>query len=119
MRFSPRLPCSGNLCNTGDVAITGDQVGVQHNYAATQNLAEAAKEIQALLDQLAQTYPTATETETAEAVKQIEQKPELKARIVGALEKGGKKALEKLVDHPAAAIAIAVYDGWKEAQKGK
>ncbi|UBF28147.1 HEAT repeat domain-containing protein [Kovacikia minuta CCNUW1] len=52
----------GNI-NTGDVTIQGDQVGIQHNYTSEQNLAEAAKEIQQLLEQLAQTYPTATEAE--------------------------------------------------------
>jgi hypothetical protein len=36
---------------------------------------------------------------------------------VGALEKGGKKALEKLVDYTVAAIAIAVHKGWRKAQK--
>ena len=46
-----------------------------------------------------------------------QQQPEVRARVVGALEKGGKKALEKLVDHPAAAIAIAIYEGWKDVKK--
>lgn len=91
--------------------------GIQHNYASEQNLAEAAKEIQQLLDQLAETYPITTETEKSIAIKQIEQQPEMKGRVVSALEKGSKKALEKLVDHPAMAIAIAVYEGWKEGKK--
>lgn len=34
-----------------------------HHYAAKQNLAEAAAEIQQLLNHLAQTYPTTTEPE--------------------------------------------------------
>lgn len=82
-----------------------------------QNLPEAAAEIQQLLDQLEKTYPIATEADKATAVKDIQQKPQLQGRIVNALERGGKKAIEKLVDHPAAAIAIAVYEGFRESKK--
>lgn len=108
----------GNI-NTGDVTIHGDQVGIQHNYAPQQDLAQAAKDIQDLLQQLDLDYATTNQTEQATALTQKvkQQKPEVRARVVGALEKGGKKALEKLVDHPAAAIAIAVYEGWKDAKK--
>jgi hypothetical protein len=41
--------------------VQGDQKAVQHNYATPQNLAEAAQEIQQLISQLTQTYPTNTE----------------------------------------------------------
>ncbi|NJR76432.1 MAG: hypothetical protein HC773_28470 [Scytonema sp. CRU_2_7] len=92
----------------------GNVVG---KYVRAQNLSEAAKEIQQLLDYLAQTYPTSTESEIQVAISKIEQKPELRERIINAFEKGGKTALEKLVDHPAAAIAIAIYDGWKNPEK--
>lgn len=51
--------------NTGTVIGKGDQ----HNYAPEQNLAEAAKEIQQLLNQLAQTYPTATAAEVPNIMK--------------------------------------------------
>ena len=108
----------GNL-NTGDVTIHGDQVGIQHNYAPQQDLAQAAKDIRDLLQQLNLDYATSSETEQVTALtRKVEQQtPAVRARIVGALEKGGKKALEKLVDHPAAAIAIAVYEGWKDTKK--
>ena len=86
-------------------------------YVKAQNLTEAAAEIQQLLDQLATTYPIATEADKANAVQDIQQKPALKGKIVNALEKGGKKAFEKLVDHPAAAIAPAVYEGFRESKK--
>jgi phage/plasmid primase-like uncharacterized protein len=92
----------------------GNVVG---KYVKEQGLSEAAKEIQQLLDYLAQTYPASTESEKTAAVKEIEQNPELKERIINALEEGGKTALKKLVNHPAASIAIAIYDGWKAPKK--
>ena len=52
----------GNV-NTGNTTIQRDQIGIQHNYVSPQNLAAAAKDIQELLEHLAQTYPSATETE--------------------------------------------------------
>lgn len=108
----------GNI-NTGDATLYGDQIGTQHNYASQQDLAQAAKDIRDLLQQLDLDYGTANQAEQTTALTQkvTQQKSEVRARIVGALEKGGKKALEKLVDHPAAAIAIAVYEGWKETKK--
>jgi hypothetical protein len=80
-------------------------------------LSEAVKEIQQLLDYLAQTYPASTESEKTAVVKEIEQNPKIKERIISALGQGGKTALETLVNHPAASIAIAVYDGWKAPKK--
>ena len=108
----------GNI-NTGDVTISGDQIGIQHNYAQQQDLAQAAKDIRDLLQQIDLDYATTTATDQTTAItRNVEQQPPVvRARIVGALEKGGKKALEKLVDHPAAAIAIAIYEGWKDAKK--
>jgi len=105
--------------NTGDVTIEGDQVGIQHNYAPQQDLSQAAQDIRELLQEIYPDYSTATDADKSAVVAQKvdQQQPEVRARIVGALEKGGKKALEKLVDHPAAAIAIAVYEGWKDAKK--
>jgi hypothetical protein len=108
----------GNI-NTGDVTIHGDQVGIQHNYAPSQDLAQAANDIRNLLQQLDLDYGATNPAEQTTAVSQkVEQQPPaVRDRVIGALEKGGKKALEKLVDHPAAAIAIAIYEGWKDTKK--
>ena len=108
MNFNaPVQGAAGNV--EGDMVVNAPQ----------QDLAQAAKDIRDLLQQLDLDYAatTATEQTTALAKKVEQQKPEVRDRIVGALEKGGKKALEKLVDHPAAAIAIAVYEGWKDTKK--
>ncbi|GET38889.1 hypothetical protein MiSe_36490 [Microseira wollei NIES-4236] len=95
----------------------GTQIGTQHNYAAEQNLAEAAADIQQLLQQLEQTYPTNTQSEkmvfVAEAIKQIEGNPTLKERVLGAIKSGGVEAIKELVDHPLINILLAALDGWQ------
>jgi hypothetical protein len=101
--------------------VTGVAGNVEHDQVIQSpnpsTLTEAVAEIQQLFDQLASSYPTTTEAEKATAVKAIQQQPELRGKIVKALEKGGKKAIEKLVDHPAAAIAIAIYEGFRDVKK--
>jgi hypothetical protein len=92
------------------------------NYTAEQkqNLAEAAAEIQQLLQQLEQNYPTTTPLEreavVKEALKQIESNPTFKARVMGALKAGGTEALKELVDHPLINIFIAGLEGWQDAE---
>lgn len=93
-----------------------------HNYAPEQrqNLAEAAAEIQQLLQQLEQTYPTSTPREkqivVAEAIERIENNPALKVRVIGALKAGGTEALKELVDHPLINILLATLEGWQQAE---
>lgn len=83
-----------------------------------QNLVEAAKEIQELLQQLEQSYPTNTPLEkqmvVTEALKEIESNETLKARVIGALKAGGTEALKELVDHPLINILLAALEGWQE-----
>ncbi len=97
-----------------------EQVGIQNNYPKKQNLTEAAFEIQQLLDYLSQSYPIETDAQkqviAAEFKKEVEQKPELRARIIAALQSGGVEALKQLCNHPAAEVAIAAYEGWSNPQ---
>ncbi|RCJ26204.1 hypothetical protein A6770_26595 [Nostoc minutum NIES-26] len=83
-----------------------------------QNLAEAAADIQQLLQQLEQTYPTNTPLEkqvaVTEALRQIESNTTLKTRVIGALKAGGTEALKELLDHPLVNILLAALDGWQE-----
>ncbi|MEH2273703.1 MAG: hypothetical protein V7K40_02495 [Nostoc sp.] len=85
-----------------------------------QNLAEAAAEIQKLLNQLGQSYPTNTPLEkqivVTEALKQIDSNPTLKVRVIGALKAGGTEAFKELVDHPLVNILVATLEGWQEAE---
>ncbi|HEY9851254.1 MAG TPA: hypothetical protein V6D28_17430 [Leptolyngbyaceae cyanobacterium] len=114
-----------NEYNLQDAKITGSnvgtnygtQVGTQHNYAAQQNLAEAAKDIQQLLQQLSESNPTNTPSEkmvvVEKAIKQIEADPTLRERVIGALKSGGIEAFKELIDHPLVNILIAVLEGWQ------
>jgi hypothetical protein len=97
----------------------GKVMGDQNIYLSErrQTLTEAAQEIQQLLNQLSETYPSTTSTEkmaiATKAVEAIEQNPALKQRVIGALKAGGTEALKELVDHPAVNILLATVEGWQ------
>jgi len=95
--------------NVGGDKVMRDKIGTQINNS--QNLAQAAKDIKELLDQLSQEY-SSTAMVGVKAVEEIEQKPKLKARIINALKEAGSEALEKAVDHPAVSIVIAATKGF-------
>ena len=98
--------------NVVDTAQSGSHIqAILHHYPPEQrqNLADAAQEIQELLEQLSGNY-SITEL-PAQAVEQIQQNPQMSARVIGALKGGGKAALEKLVDHPAIGIVLAAIEG--------
>ncbi|NEO95087.1 MAG: pentapeptide repeat-containing protein, partial [Moorea sp. SIO3G5] len=84
----------------------------------TQSLAEAAAEIQQLLNQLSQTNPTTTNKEkmivVGEVVDQIETNPTLKNKVINALKAGGVEAFKEAIDHPLVNILMATIDGWTE-----
>ena len=120
----PKYDQSGaNIGGIVDTAQTGSQQQItQYNYGSEQkpNLAEAAAEIQKLLEQLCQTNPTSSNKEkmivVAEAVDQIENNPTLKARIMNALKAGGVEEFKEAIDHPLVNILIAIIEGWREAE---
>ncbi|MEH2088732.1 COR domain-containing protein [Nostoc sp.] len=99
----------GSGDNVGGDKVMHDKIGTQINNS--QNLAQAAKDIKELLDQLSQEY-SSTAMVGVKAVEEIEQKPKLKARIINALKEAGSEALEKAVDHPAVSIVIAATKGF-------
>jgi len=91
----------------------------QNNYdAPDQNLAEAAAEIQQLLEHLASTYASPTDTEkmivVTQAADQIQCNQNLKAKVVNAIKSGGTRALKEAIDNPLANILFALIDGWNE-----
>ncbi|NEO56372.1 MAG: hypothetical protein F6K54_26780 [Okeania sp. SIO3B5] len=95
--------------------------GIINNYPAEQkqNLADAAAEIQELLQQLEQNYPNATEIEKQSALavtlqQEIQQNPTLKARLINALKEGGIEALKVLFG--PIGIPIEMVKGWIEAE---
>lgn len=116
----------GNV-NAGDTTIVGDQVG-QHNYAPSQNLVEAAKEIQDLLVQLDRTYPNKTNDEKQAAIvhkveQQIKQNPTLRDRLLNALKDGSVEALKQALDavykNPVVSISVETIKGFLEAECSK
>lgn len=90
------------------------------NPAQKQNLAEAAAEIQQLLEQLDQTYATDTaagQMQAAQAtVQQLEGTPTAD-RILSALRAGGSAALKQALNHPAATFLLALLEDWQKTQE--
>lgn len=112
---------AGGLVDADTVAAT--QIGgniTNYTPEQRQNLVDAAKEIQDLLQHLEQNYPTTTSaqkmTVVAKAIDEIEKNPTLKARVIGALKSGGTEALKELVDHPLVNILVASIEGWQDAE---
>ncbi|MEH2360237.1 COR domain-containing protein [Nostoc sp.] len=99
----------GSGDNVAGDKVMRDKIDTQINNS--QNLAQAAKDIKELLNQLSQEYSN-TAIVGVKAVEEIEQKPKLKARIINALKEAGSEALEKAVDHPAVSIVIAATKGF-------
>lgn len=105
---------------------SGDNVGGNKNTTNIQNsqdLAQAAAEIQTLLKQLETTYPTNTTLGRVaiaeETIQRIEQDPQLAPRILSALKAGGTSALDSLLDHPAASFVIAALEDWQQSKQSQ
>ncbi|NEQ83865.1 MAG: hypothetical protein F6K26_27890 [Moorea sp. SIO2I5] len=83
-----------------------------------QSLAEAAAEIQQLLNQLSQTNPTTTNKEkmtfVGEVIDKIDNNPTLKNKVINALKAGGVEAFKEAIDHPLVNILMATVEGWTE-----
>ena len=88
------------------------------NEADQRNLAEVAKEIQQLLDQLSETYPTTTSSEKCEvvtkAIKVIENNSLLTSRIIRVLKAAGTEALKQAINRPSFSIFMASLEALKE-----
>ncbi|NET17692.1 MAG: hypothetical protein F6K08_35135 [Okeania sp. SIO1H6] len=88
------------------------------NEAQQQNLAEAVAQVQQILQQLSQSYPTNTTTEqmivATEAIKKIESDPTLKQKLISASSAGLLGAFEKVLDNPVGAFVVSAIKGWQE-----
>jgi hypothetical protein len=120
--FSNNLS-GANVANfANQVTDNARQQANQYNYSLEQRqtLAEAAAEIQKLLEQLSQTYSTDTVLErmqlATEAVTRIKSNPNLMQRLVSSLQAGGVSALEQLLNHPAASFVIAALEDWQKTK---
>ena len=103
----------GSGDNVAGDKVMGDKIGTQINNS--QDLAQASKDIKALLDQLSVDYPSdSSRVLGAKAVDEVEKNPELKSRILRGVKAGSFAALEKMIDHPVAKFFI---EGAKEVLK--
>ncbi len=105
----------------GGDKIGGDKVmGDKITNYNSQNLAQAAKDIKDLLDQLDQDYdrttPSGQAMISAKTIEAIEKNPTLKARVINALKEGGTTALETAIDHPAVKPVVAMLKGFMDAK---
>ena len=102
---------------------SGDNVGGDKNTTHiynSQDLAQAAADIQALLEQLEKTYPTNTFAGKVaianETIQQIDNNPNLTLKILSAIKAGGTSALDSLLDHPAASFVIGALEDWQQSK---
>lgn len=105
---------SGNYHEDIRTVVSGDYI--ENDSEQRQSLADAAAEIQNLLEQLEKTYPTDTTVNkmkiATEAIGQIENNPTLMQRILSALKTGGTRAIKQFLNHPAASFVLAVLEDW-------
>ena len=85
-----------------------------------QNLAEAARDIQELLEQLEKTYPSETTMDrmkiATELITQIDNHPTKAQRIFSAIKAGGVAFIEQLLNHPFSSFAIAALKDWQKSK---
>ncbi|MCP2732032.1 COR domain-containing protein, partial [Limnofasciculus baicalensis] len=100
--------------------IHGNNIVNNYNDTDKQSLAEAAKEIQELMEQLSTTHNTdsmVAKVEFAgEIVKQIDANPNLGGRILSASKAGGVAAIGQFLNHPLASFAIAALEDWQKTK---
>jgi len=85
-----------------------------------QNLAEAARDIQELLEQLEKTYPSETTMDrmkiATEVITHIDNHPTKAQKIFNAIKAGGVAAFEQLLNHPASSFVIAALNDWQKSK---
>jgi tetratricopeptide (TPR) repeat protein len=94
-----------------------------YNTSEQGNLAQAAAEIQQLINQLEQLHPTFTTAEkivvATEVIQHIESNPTLKTRLLNVLKVSGIQALEQALNHPTASFVIAALQDWQKWDASK
>ncbi len=112
--YNPQFAGGFVDANTVDAHQIGGNIA---NYTPEQRhtLAEAAAEIQQLLNQLAQTNPT-TDVVTEAIHQEIKHNPTFKSKLLAALKAGGLEALKAIFNHPAFSIPAETIKGYLEAE---
>ncbi|MEH1840263.1 MAG: transporter substrate-binding domain-containing protein [Nostoc sp.] len=101
--------------NQGTNTNTNTQQFVQYTSEQKHDLSQFAKDIQRILEKVERNQPNATQVEKQKIVS-YEIPPEQRSKIVRALQAGGEKALEELLDNPYLNIAIAVVKEWQREE---
>ena len=96
-----------NIENT----VHGNQIGFQQNTRI--EIGNLIQEIQLLLNNVANQTLVPTE-QTTIVHTAIQQNPNLKQRLLGALKAGGGEALRQVFDHPVVHIPVETVRGWLE-----
>jgi hypothetical protein len=96
--------------------VLGDKIQTQINN--NPDLAQSARDIKALLNELSEEYNPDTEKGKAKikdgALAQIRQNPQLKQRTLAALKSAGEEALEQAIQHPIAKVVVEGVKGFLE-----
>nr|WP_278002567.1 COR domain-containing protein [Nodosilinea sp. FACHB-13] len=84
----------------------------------TQNLAQAAQDIKALINQLSADYDTTTPSGKRKlsdrVLEALEGNTTIQSRALNALKQAGKTAFEEAIDHPVAKVLVAGLEGYLE-----
>lgn len=106
---------------SGGTIQSGAKVAGVINEAQQRNLAEAAAEIQQLLENLEKSHPANTTAGkmaiATEAISQIDSNPTLAAGILSALKAEGISTFEQLLNHPAASFLVGALADWQETKE--
>jgi hypothetical protein len=115
-------PQKQQIFNSPVGVVANDRVQVSHftQNNNTQNLTEAAQEIQTLIDQLTQSHPTTTMSEkvgfASAIVQQIDTNPSLSTRVLSASKAGGTAAIGQFLNHPLSSFIIAAIEDWQKTK---
>ncbi len=109
----------GNFAN--QVNDNARQQTNQYNYDSdTKIVADTAKELQSLLEQLSQTNPTDnTPAKLAVAnlaIEHINSNPALNKRVMSALKAGSTSALAQFLNHPLSSFFISALEDWQKTR---
>lgn len=94
------------------VAIAGNKI------VNTQNLAQAAQDIKAFINQLSTDYDTTTPSGKRKLsdriLETLEGDTPIQTRALKALQEAGKTAFVEAIDHPVAKVFVAGLEGYLE-----
>jgi hypothetical protein len=113
----------GNM--TGSNLVTGVVIGdvsatensINNNSMNQQIIEDAIQEIKTLIDRLEKDSVSSNTTAgkmrvAAELIKEIDQNPSIRQKIVKAIKVGGIKAIEQALNHPAPSFVIGALEAW-------